>query len=59
MVGRLNQTMRGERGRETKRGASDQERQPGPREDIAKMTDLVGVRLEEGKWKPSPWEGEV
>lgn len=49
--GKLNQTVRGERGRESKKGTADPERQPGP----------GGERkgAEGGKRKPSPREGGV
>lgn len=46
------QTMR-RRGKESKGGAADQERQPRLRDSTAKMSELYRVRIREGK--PSPW----
>lgn len=55
MAGRLNWTIRRERGRESKRRAADQERWPRPRGQetgIVKMAELLrGQTGREGKWK--------
>lgn len=58
MASRLNQTMRRER-RVHKRGAINQERQPGakkPRGQEGCIAKIAG--LHEGEWKPSPCLGE-
>lgn len=47
LVFRINQTVKGEKGREIKRGATDQEKQPGPRDQetsVAKMAVLYRDR---------------
>lgn len=56
------QTMRRRRGKESKGGATDQERQPRlrDRDSTAKMSELYRVRMG-GKGSPAPgggWEGE-
>lgn len=46
-AGGINQTVKGEKGRESKRGATDQEKQPGPRDQetsVAKMAVLYRGR---------------
>lgn len=57
---RLDQERRGEMGRESKRGAADQERQPRPRDQepgIAKMTESYRDQAGGRGVEASPLEG--
>jgi hypothetical protein len=58
MLYRLNWTIRGERARESKRGAANEE-WLGSREACLAWLNCTGIRLGGGEWRPSPWEGAV
>lgn len=59
MICRLNWTLRGERGRRGREGGANQEEVWVKRNLSGQAGFYIGIKLGEGKWKPSPWEGEV